>query len=191
MGSLPENTLLVTLDGSSLYTNIPHGEGISACCDALATRCTHEPPIDDLLCLISCILKKINFVFGDRNFVQIHGTAIGTCMAPSYANLFMAKLDHDFLSRPNTMQPNVWWRYIDDIFAIWGHGERELKHFIDELNSFHPTIKFTANWSFSEVNFLDTIVIFYFYFYIYIYFFILLCFHCFFHIHFPPAFFVR
>ena len=31
MGTLSSNTILVTLDVSSLYTNIPHEEGIFAC----------------------------------------------------------------------------------------------------------------------------------------------------------------
>ena len=46
-------------------------------------------------------------------------------------------------------------RYIDDIFFIWEHGEESLKEFINEINSFHPTIKFTADWSKEKVNFLD------------------------------------
>ena len=31
-----------------------------------------------------------------------------------------------------------------------------LNEFIGELNSYHTTIKFTANWSTEEVTFLDT-----------------------------------
>ena len=46
-------------------------------------------------------------------------------------------------------------RYIDDIFFIWEHCEESLKEFINEINSFHPTIKFTADWSKEKVNFLD------------------------------------
>ena len=41
-------------------------------------------------------------------------------------------------------------RYIDDIFF-----EESLKEFINEINSFHPIIKFTADWSKEKVNFLD------------------------------------
>ena len=48
----------------------------------------------------------------------------------------------------------IWWRYIDDTF-IWEHGEESLKVFIDHANMFHPTMKFTADCSKEEVNFLD------------------------------------
>ena len=36
------------------------------------------------------------------------------------------------------------------------HGEESPKEFINEINSFHPTIKlFTADWSKDKVNFVD------------------------------------
>ena len=38
LGLLPENAILVTLDVSSLYTNIPHKEGEEACRHFLNTR---------------------------------------------------------------------------------------------------------------------------------------------------------
>ena len=38
----------------------------------------------------------------------------------------------------------LWWRYIDDIFFLWEHGENKLKSFIDKIDKVHPTIKFTA-----------------------------------------------
>jgi hypothetical protein len=112
IGTLPPNTLLATLDVSSLYTNIPHEEGISACGEALTSRTVQEPPTHDIVALI---LKKNNFVFGDKHYLQVHGTAMGTRMAPSYANLFMSELEKSLLSRPATAKPSVWWRYIDDI----------------------------------------------------------------------------
>ena len=49
----------------------------------------------------------------------------------------------------------IWWRYIDDIFFIWEHDEESLRVFIDQINLFHATIKFTAEYSKEEVNFLD------------------------------------
>ena len=49
----------------------------------------------------------------------------------------------------------TWWRYIDDIFFIWEHGEESLRDFTDHVNFFHPTITFTAQYSKEKVNFLD------------------------------------
>ena len=52
----------------------------------------------------------------------------------------------------------LWWRYIDDIFFSWEHGENKLKSFLDKINEVHPTIKFTAEWSKTSINFLDVTV---------------------------------
>ena len=90
-------SLLVTLDVSSLYTNIPHKEGITACEEALNRRDNQEPLTTDLCHLMRLVLTRNAFTFNGEFFLQQHGTAMGTRMAPSYANLFMGKLDREFL----------------------------------------------------------------------------------------------
>ena len=52
----------------------------------------------------------------------------------------------------------MWWRYVDEIFFLWGHGEEKLKEFIEDLNEEHLTIKFTTEWSQTSINFLDVTV---------------------------------
>ena len=69
----------------------------------------------------------------------------------------MAELEEEIL-REVELKPYLWWRYIDDIFFIWEHGEEKLKKFIDALNKKHPTIKFTAELSKTNINFLDVTV---------------------------------
>ena len=83
---------------------------------------------------------------------QILETAIGTKFAAPYAVLFMSVLEEKILSKVKN-KPSVWWRYTDDIFVIWEHGEVSLKELIIEIISFHPTIKFTVDWSKEKVNF--------------------------------------
>ena len=70
----------------------------------------------------------------------------------------MVDLEQRLLSDIN-VQPYIWWRYIDYIFLIWGHGEEPLKLLLGKINSIHPAIKFTADRSYSSVNFLDVKVI--------------------------------
>ena len=100
LGTLPSNAILVTLDVSSLYTNIPHKEGIEACRHFLNTRSHKSLPTERICDLIRMILGMNNFSFNDQHFLQIHGTAMGTRMAPSYANLFMGKLEKEALKMP-------------------------------------------------------------------------------------------
>ena len=89
---------------------------------------------------------------------QLNGTAIGTKFAPPYAVLFMGYLEDKILNS-RVEKPLVWWHYIDDIFMIWQHGKEKLTEFLKILNSCHPTIKFTAEYSLDKVNFLDVEVI--------------------------------
>ena len=41
------------------------------------------------------------------------------------------------------------------IFFIWTHGEDKLKTFLENLNQFHPNIKFTHDSSTESIPFLD------------------------------------
>ena len=38
---------------------------------------------------------------------------------------------------------------------VWEHGEEELQKFLEALNCFHPTMKFTAEYSWAKINFPD------------------------------------
>ena len=75
-------------------------------------------------------------------------------MAPTYASLFMGKLERDLLEQ-FTLKPSVRLRFLDDIFMIWDHSLAELEDFVTRLNSFHQTIKFTHTVSATFVSFLD------------------------------------
>ena len=113
--TLPEGTFLVSLDVTSLYTNIPQEEGINTVCR------THENfygdntpiPTQSLREILTLILQENSFEFNDKNYPQIHGTAMGTKMAVPFANIFMSSLETEIISQSNT-KPLEWKRYIDD-----------------------------------------------------------------------------
>ena len=89
--------------------------------------------------------------------MQKRDTAIGTKFAPPYSILFIAELEEEILSEIELKQ-HLWWRYIDDIYFLWKHEEEKLKKFIKYLNEKYPTIKCTAEWSQTSINFLDVTV---------------------------------
>ena len=158
LGSLPKNAILCTIDVVGLYPNIPHKGGLASIRKHLDNRENKEVTTDTLVELVDIVLKNNYFQFLDKTFKRKRGTAIGTKFAPPYSILFMADLEKRLLSDVD-LKPYIWWRYIDDIFLIWEHGEESLKLFLEKINSIHPTIKFTADWSYSSVNFLDVKVI--------------------------------
>ena len=104
------------------------------------------------------VLTMNNFRFNKEHFLQIVGTAMGTQVAPTYANIFMADFENRFVYTSD-MQPLLWVRFIDDIFLVWTHDRQELEDFINHLNCVHDTIKFTSEISTSKVSFLDTLAI--------------------------------
>ena len=55
-----------------------------------------------------------NFELDGKFDIQSAGTAVGTRMAPAYANLFMGDLEKKLLAQ-SSLKPFIWWRYIDDI----------------------------------------------------------------------------
>ena len=70
---------------------------------------------------------------------------MGTRVAPTYANLFMAKLEKFMLEHcPQDLKQFLfcWKRFIDDIFLIFCGSYEELDRFHEYLNSVHPTMKF-------------------------------------------------
>ena len=153
--NLPDGTLLVTMDVTSLYTNIPHDEGIAACKKVWDSRRVKMPSTESLVKLLEHTLQLNNFMFNGEHYLQINGTSMGTKMAPSYANIFMDDLEQRLLSQAS-FKPFSWLRYIDDIEMKWTEGRDKLDQFITFANSFHPTIKFTVEISESTNTFLDT-----------------------------------
>ena len=156
---VPENTTLVSMDVTSLYTNIPQEAGIQTVCRAHSSSYNDQPPNPTrfLEKALDLIPQENSFQFCGKNYLQIHGTAMGTKMAVAFANIFMGKVETELLSR-STFKPLVCKRYIDDIFSVWDISREELKQFIEQANNHHPTIKFTAEISETETSFLDTVV---------------------------------
>ena len=78
--------------------------------------------------LLELVLKTNNFEFDNKEFLQVGGTAMGTKLAPSFANLFMGYFEEEYVA-PYSKQPFLWKRFIDDILIIWTYGQDELTRF--------------------------------------------------------------
>lgn len=155
--TIPHDALLVTIDVVGLYLNIPQQEGIDKVIKYHYSKFPLEPvPKNHLRAFMNIILKHNIFHFAGQMYKQIKGTAMGTKFAPTFANLYMAHIEEDFLA--NTLQhPLAYHRYIDDIFMIWTGSRNNLDIFLQALNN-HSNLQYTYNISDSQVEFLDAIV---------------------------------
>ena len=126
---------------SSLYTNIPHDDGKQNVLYYIQNNPDNytqpEQPISEVLTeLIDIVLKNNVFKFNNNYYLQIQGTAMGTKMAPVYANLFMGKVEEQLieLGKPHI---KLWRRFIDDIFVIWTGSKSEFVTYMTIINQIH------------------------------------------------------
>ena len=112
INNLMGNEILLPLDASALYTNIPNDEDTMAVLRTLRTTIPSDTQPSNLS-LVELSLN--NFQFDGKNYLQISGTAMGTRVAPSHANIFMSNFEEKYVYTYD-LQPGAWYRYIDDIF---------------------------------------------------------------------------
>ena len=80
---------------------------------------------------------------------------MGTRMGPSYANLFVGYVEHQFFNQYNGPKPEHYGRCIDDCIGTISSRREELDQFITSVNSFHPALKYTWEILETSLAFLD------------------------------------
>ena len=159
LGKLPKGCYMVTLDVSSLYTNIDTDEGLGIIKEELEKISSSSPSAETLTSLLEKVLKMNNLVFDNENYLQVKGTAMGTRAAPNFAHVYMGKIERENANESPLGELIIdWARFIDDIFLLWRGCLESLMKFIEHLNNAIPSIKFTYEISQTEVYFLDVMV---------------------------------
>ena len=160
----------ITLDVTSLYTNITHERGIEALKywiyhfqDSLVEYgYTKEFIIEGF----PLVLENKYFNFNDQIWHQLIWTTMGSNVSVVYAILFMAFLELKLYQNVRTIYPEdyaeylikAWKRFIDDCFVIW-NKKYYLEPFLTMINSSDNSIRFTVEKSCNELPFLDVMVI--------------------------------
>ena len=113
------NVILVTTVVKSLYTSISNDTWLQAIEWALL-----RTDMDEQLKLF--LLEPMHFThynsyfqYNSRFYIQLYGTSMGNCAAPSYANIFMSKFEHDYIYNNHLWTTHLvaYWRYIDNSFV--------------------------------------------------------------------------
>eukprot|EP00061_Rhincodon_typus_P014833 g42154.t1 len=141
------------MDIQSLYTCIPHADGLKPLCFFLSCRPNQSTSTDTLIRLAELVVTLNNFSFNSSHFLQAKGVAVGTCMGPSYACLFVGYVEQSLFCCYTDTIPHLFLYYSDDCFDSASCSQEELEQFINF--TFHPNLKFTWTISNTSLPFLD------------------------------------
>ena len=114
---LGQDKLIFTMDISSLYTVIPNSEGLLALKYFFDQRTVKEPSSETLLRLAELVLTLNCFSFAGNYYKQINGVAMGTKMGPSYANLFVGYVEHQFFNQYDGPKPGACFSKVPRLFG--------------------------------------------------------------------------
>ena len=87
-----QHRFIFTMDVKSLYTVIPHQDGLEALRFFFNQKTNQKPSTTTLVHLAELVLT-LNFSFDGEHYWQISGFAMGTKMGPNYANLFVGYVE--------------------------------------------------------------------------------------------------
>ena len=149
------NTYLVTADIKSLYTNIPSNEGPYIVANEVRNSQKEAATLEALL---SLVLNNNVFSFNGEFFRQVNGTAMGTIMAPTYANCYLRAKEQQGLKKWLDSNSNVllFKRYIDDILTVYDNHDNSLPSFIQSLRKAYAPLELTFKLGRTSIVYLDT-----------------------------------
>jgi len=121
--------MLVTGDVQSFYTNVPIAETISLIKKIVIEEMAYEPWKVSLIeiCLVA-VMNYNCFQYGDEFDSQINGIAMGTSVAPVFANIYAVQLEQD-LDEWQEIRLLSYVRDTDDIKFIFEGSLKQLSSF--------------------------------------------------------------
>ena len=150
--------ILISFDIVNLYTNIPTKFGIKNILEIYRGK---EKDIDSLTLniLLHNVLSQNIFEFNKKYYTQIQGTAMGSCLAPTYAGCILRNLEEKWLNATKFKNYIILFkRYVDDIFILYNDIDKNKDEFIKEFKEVYNPLKLTVETNKNKINFLDTTI---------------------------------
>ena len=140
---LPEGYKIVSLDISSMYSNIPMELVVNSVLSRWSEMEKNTSiPIQEFKRAISIILESAYFRFNDEYYEQIFGLTMGSPLSPIVADLVIQDLEISIFSNLR-VHMSFYYRYVDDI--VLAAPKDEINNILDSFNAYHERIKFTID----------------------------------------------
>ncbi len=147
-GRVPKDTVIYSMDATSMYSNIDTDHGLDVLKRWLDL---HKQEILDLpggtwnSKSFTCVIQGMTLVmrnnlirFGDTYWIQISGTAMGTSPAPAYATIYFSYHEETALL-PDPCHAIIFYkRYIDDVIVLQHSSPHCFDMLVRTMNSFGP-----------------------------------------------------
>ena len=156
--------VMASFDITSLYTNVPVKETIEIILNLAFNNNNNNKFCNftqsQFSKLLNLALLDSYFVFDGKLYLQLDGLAMGSCIAPTLANLFLCYHEKKWLDEcPVTFKPLIYKRYVDDTFLVFRENDH-VELFFNYINNKHNNIKFTCEReSNKKLSFLDINII--------------------------------
>lgn len=156
--SMINNEILVSLDVTSLFTNVP----LELVIDSINRRWEYiekETNISkkDFIDIIKFVTSSTYFTFNNVKYKQIYGAPMGSPLSPIIADLVMQDLETTVLNTLN-IEARYYFRYVNDVLIII--PEDKVNKVLHSFNSYHDRLKFMIEIEDNHrINFLDISII--------------------------------
>ena len=149
---------MLSLDVTSLFTNVPVLETVNFICDYVEqNRLELGIPISYLKELLLRCTFGVNFLFNNVMYRQIDGISMGSPLGPILADIFMAKIENTNLAE-QISKLHFYSRYVDDTFILCD-TKVDTNELLSTFNGAHSSLKFTMEKeSNGEIPFLDVLL---------------------------------
>lgn len=154
------NDILMTLDATSLYTNISFDLTKKALTYFLHKFSSSNPlydSIDIIIQSVQLLFEENYFFFEDKWFYhQIKGIAMGTPAAVVIANLVVAYLEEILFTNSMFKHIKLYKRYIDDVLIIFNLNNISVDMVIQNFQRMEEFgITWSSKFSTASIDFLD------------------------------------
>lgn len=146
-----KDEVMISFDVVSLYPSVPIPEAIQNVSDWLRTTNITDTQKNTLVDATRVCMQQNQFRFRNKFYKLRRGTSMGNPLSCFVSNIFMCNFENEL----GVALPRVWWRFVDDVFAIV--KKSEIDNILKTLNGTkYTSIKFThEEESEGKLPFLD------------------------------------
>lgn len=156
---VPSGAKLISFDVVKLFNRIPPYDVMQIAENLILKSTIENTKKLELINMIELCLDHNYLQYNNKIYSDSNGIPIGSPLSPLMAEIFLAHIEDKIFAHPASSKILYWYRYVDDVLALYLGTDRQLDAFKQFINSLHPTIEFELEKSLNNtINFLDLTV---------------------------------